>query len=85
MPPNAYDFEREIRRIWAEAQVKGLSCINIVSGDVHRVLGGYSGSNNRMPNCCRVMRQLMKPDDRIIHETPSGQSSTLTIQYQLPR
>lgn len=61
--------------------------VTIVSGDLHRKLGGYPApkSRHRMPVCCQVMKQLMKAGDEIVSAPPSGQGATLTIRYRLPR
>ena len=54
---------------------------NIVlrSGDIHKELGLTS----RMPTVCAAMRKAMSDGDAILHQTPSGNSSTLLINYSI--
>lgn len=72
-------FENEIKRLMEDAKINGKKEITIVSGDIHRLVGGYPGKNHRMPVCCKVMRS----GDEILFQTPEGQSSTLKIKYYL--
>lgn len=76
-------FENEIKRLMEDAKINGKKEITIVSGDIHRLVGGYPGKNHRMPVCCKVMRNLMRSGDEILFQTPAGQSSTLKIKYYL--
>lgn len=84
-PPNAEDFRREIRRLLSEAQKESRTHVDINSGELHRKVGGYPMRSHRMRDCCSVMRQLMKPEDEVLGEPPSGQGASLTIRYYLPR
>jgi hypothetical protein len=83
--PTADDFERELRSILREARAAGSISVELVSGDLHRRVGGYPGPNHRMPVCCAVMRRLMGPADTILRKPPSGNGATLTIRYRLAR
>lgn len=88
MPPRAPDFNAELDRIFREAESLGLSYIGITSGNIHRKLGDYpSRTNNRMPLCCKCMRDKMRPDagDRTIEAPPKGDGATLLIHYVIPR
>lgn len=76
-------FEKEILRLFEEAKSNGKKEIIIISGDVHRKVGGYPGKNHRMPICCDVMKSLMNTGDEIIFTTKSGQSARLEIKYLL--
>jgi 5-methylcytosine-specific restriction protein A len=40
--------------------------IVLVSGDIHRELGGYPGKNHNMPSCCSAMRSQMINSDKIL-------------------
>ena len=62
-----------------EALTKGNNIIILRSGNIHKELGLI----NRMPSVCGAMRKMMKEGDIILHQTPSGNSSTLLIQYHL--
>ena len=55
--------------------------IDLISGNIHRELGGYPGKNHRMPPCCKAMRNLMSDQDKVINEPKKGNGATLTIRY----
>lgn len=79
------DFENKLLEMLREAQEKGLSYVDITSGDLHRAVGGYPGNDHRMPLCCYVMKEMMTGKDRIIQQPPSGMGATLIVRYHLPR
>ena len=83
MTPTANDFRRALNQILSNARQKGLEYIVVNAGELHRLVGGYPGSNHRMPVCCSVMRSMMNHSDCIIDEPPSGQGASLTIKYFL--
>lgn len=83
--PTADDFQKELDFIFAFAKAKLLTAIVIKSGDLHRLVGDYPGTDHRMPICCNVMRKNMKNGDEVLSEPPSGAGATLTIKYQFPR
>ena len=82
MAPKEDDFKQELEKAFFEA--KG-SSVEVNSGKLHRRVGGYPGSDRRMPICCRVMRAAMEPGDEIIKSPPKGDGASLTIRYVLPR
>ena len=55
--------------------------IELTSGDIHREVGDYPGTNHRMPVCCDVMYSRMNGDDKILYAPPKGKGATLTIRY----
>ena len=55
--------------------------IDLVSGDIHRAVGGYPSNNHRMPVCCEVMYAKMQGNDRVISAPPKGKGATLKIRY----
>lgn len=71
-----YEYIDGLKKCAAE---KGNDNIVLRSGDIHKDLGLTS----RMPTVCAAMRKAMKDGDMIIHQTPSGNSSMLLIQYHL--
>ena len=79
------DFENKLLEKLRKAQEKNQSYVEITSGDLHRSVGGYPGNDHRMPVCCDVMRELMKVNDEIIQQPPSGMGATLLIRYHLSR
>lgn len=83
--PTRADFQRVLDSIFKQAESKGLKFIDVTAGDLHRKVGGYPGSNHRMPVCCHVMKQNMQEGDIILYQPPSGQGASLRIRYKLPR
>lgn len=81
-PPTADDFQVALDSIFEHARGE---FIDVKSGDLHRMVGGYPGPSHRMPLCCRVMRQNMRPGDSVINEPPKGAGAGLVIRYMLPR
>ena len=81
--PNVEDFRREIRRMINDARSQGLEELVLLSGDVHRELGGYPGTNHSMPSRCHAMRELMGEDDEILYQPPKGNGATLKIRYRI--
>lgn len=61
--------------------------MDVNAGELHRRVGGYPGSNHRMPVSCEVMRSAMGSDagDIVLSQPPKGDGATLTIRYVLPR
>ena len=83
--PTAADFEDALQEIFDRAVKEGKECVEVVSGELHRKLGGYPGSNHRMPDCCYVMKRMMRHGDKILYQPPSGKGATLRIRFCLPR
>ena len=61
----------------------GRITVLINSGELYRSLGGYPGSNHRMPSCCDAMQDEMKPGDPLLIERTNG--AGMTVRYLLPR
>ncbi|MBX7134276.1 MAG: hypothetical protein K1X67_16505 [Fimbriimonadaceae bacterium] len=85
MMPTTDDFRRALHQEFQAAQEKGMKSIRIISGDFHRQVGGYPGTNHRMPLCCNAMHGEVNAGDVIVSSPPSGKGATLTIEYMLPR
>jgi len=81
--PTALDFQNALQEMLSFAEKEGKKHLAVVSGDLHRVVGGYPGPNHRMPICCNVMKKMMQLGDEILYEPPKGQGATLTIKYYL--
>lgn len=62
-----------------EAKNRGEEFIVLRASDLHRV----NRLRNAMPMVCNAMRQCMGERDIVLHETPSGYSSSLEIKYFL--
>ena len=83
--PTADDFRAALRGRFARATEVGKTYLDVRSGNLHEVVGGYPGSNHRMRNCCRVMRSDMTEGDVEIDAPPKGDGATVVIRYNLPR
>ena len=73
------DIRRYIAELKNAAQNAGKSSIILRSGDIHKALN----LKNAIPQVCNAMRQSMKNGDVVLHTTPSGNSSTIEIEYKL--
>jgi 5-methylcytosine-specific restriction protein A len=82
---NTQTFVVELKKLFLSAQSEGKKTITINSGELHRSIGGYPGSNHRMPVCCSAMRSIMRDGDIIIESPPRGNGANFTIKYNLPR
>lgn len=80
--PTSEDFREKLNEIFSNAHT---SYVDISSRELHIAVGGYHGSNHRMPLCCQAMRSAMTEGDQIMYEPPSGQGATFHIRYKLPR
>ena len=63
----------------SEAKTDGKEFVVLKAGDLHRILR----LRNSIPMVCNAMRQCMTVGDVVLHETPSGYSSTLEIKYNI--
>ena len=63
----------------SEAKTDGKEFVVLKAGDLHRILR----LRNSIPMVCNAMRQCMAKGDVVLHETPSGYSSTLEIKYHI--
>jgi len=83
------DFREELQAQIQRAQRQGRPHIEINSGELHRTLGGYppkAGTANMIPSCCAVMwAEHDKGKAKVVFQTASGRSASLTIRYRLPR
>lgn len=79
------DFKEELEAQISRAVKQGRPHVEINSGELHRIVGGYPSGSHNMPDCCDVMRSLMQSNDEIVFEPPQGKGASLTIKYALPR
>ncbi|RJX29194.1 MAG: HNH endonuclease [Dethiobacter sp.] len=82
MAPTAQDFQSALEEAFKSAQNQGEAYIDIKSGDLHKRVGEYPGSNHRMPVCCDIMKRNMKTADQILQQPPKGQGASLVIRYK---
>ena len=73
------DIRQHILELKKAAKEAGKTFIILKSGDIHKALNLTS----RMPQVCNAMRQSMNVGDIVLHTTPSGNSSTIEIQYNV--
>ena len=73
------DIRRYITELKDFARACGKTSIILRSGDIHKELKLKSA----LPQVCNAMRQSMNEGDVILHTTPSGNSSTIEIQYNV--
>jgi hypothetical protein len=85
--PTAEDFRHELFKMMANAQNRGKTFLEISARELYACVGPPRGRNDRMPNCCRVMKAQLITDygDVIVNEPRSGHGPTFTIRYRLPR
>ena len=62
-----------------KAKENGKETIVLRSGNIHKELN----LKNAMPQVCNAMRQAKGALDIVLHTTPSGNSSTIEIEYKL--
>lgn len=60
-----------------------LSQLIITSKEVHKLVGGISGKNHRMPMCCDAMYKAMSDKDEILEKPRKDKGATLKILYYL--
>ena len=73
------DIRQHILGLKMAAKDEGKKFIILKSGDIHKALSLKSA----MPQVCNAMRQSMNEGDIVLHTTPSGNSSTIEIQYNV--
>lgn len=84
MPPTTEDFKRRLSEIMQDARERGLSHIDVKSGDLHRQVGGYpNGGKHSMPSCCNAMKGMMQGNDEVLCSPDRGRGATLKIRYYL--
>ena len=83
--PTKAEFTAELRARFRRAAERGADEVEINSGELHRSLGGYPGTNHQMPSCCHAMHDELRSGDEIVSSPPSGRGASLTIKYRLPR
>lgn len=74
-----FDIQQYIERRKRESADRGERYLVLKANEIHKALGLKS----RFPMVCNAMRKCMNAGDEVIHETPSGYSSTLEIRYYI--
>lgn len=73
------EIRRFILTLLNEAKGNGEKYLDIRSGDIHKAMG----LKDRLPPVCNAMESLHLYRYDILHDTPSGKSSTKLIRYYL--
>jgi len=81
----AAHFRAALEALFAKAAEEGITSVTVNSGELHRQVGGYPGSDHRMPVCCRVMQSVMQSGDEIPQQPPSGLGASFSVRYVIPR
>jgi len=83
--PIAHLFQSELDLIFSNATKNGLTSIQFVSKELHDKV--FSSGPHKMPSCCRVMKKNMDIEigDRLVSDPTKLETSTLRIEYRLPR
>ncbi|MGE5338656.1 MAG: hypothetical protein ACM3PU_12565, partial [Gemmatimonadota bacterium] len=85
MDLSAEAFRAKLDEVLANAEATGLATVDVNAGYLHRLLGGYPGTDHRMPVCCDVMRQALLPGDQVMVEPPKNRGASFTVRFRLPR
>ena len=83
MSPGREDFQRGLDRMREDARNCGETSIVITSGDLHRRVGGYPGSDHRMPTCCDVMEKNMKGSDKVLPNALKRYGASFKVRYNI--
>jgi len=79
-----YEFTSAVTALLGIARLMGRQHLDINAGKLHRYLGDYPNpKRHRMPVCCQVMRDAMRPGDLILMQPRKGAGASLTIRYFL--
>lgn len=83
--PTKSDFLLAIQELKNLSRSQALEYIEILSSDLHKKLGHYSGTNHRMASCSDAMYDSMveHKGDEVITKPPKGRGATLKIRYYL--
>jgi hypothetical protein len=86
MPTNTDRIRKALQALLSRASASGQTEVKVISGEFHNEIDFIPGSHpNQMPSVCNIMHEFLRDTDIVLHETPSGKSSTLAIAYRLPR
>ena len=83
MPTDKHDFQRCLDIILKIARNDNLSSVVVESGELHKLVGGYSGQDHRMLVCCDVMRKTMQESNNELPNSLKKDGATFQIRYNL--
>ncbi len=85
MIPTSKDFQEKLQQVLRLAAEKGRTHIDIDAGSLHRLVWGAYERKHRLPQCCYVMKKMMKEKDIILVEIEEGREAEFKVKYMLPR
>ena len=71
------EIRNYIEKLKTNATIEGKATLIIRANEIHKGMNLKS----RYPMVCNAMRQCMREGDKVLHETASGYSSSLEIEY----
>lgn len=82
--PTAAHYRRELLEMMSSAENGGRTYLEISARELHALIGPPRGRNDRMPNCCRVMKAQLAPDyGDVIHALRTPRPIFAFIQRDL--
>jgi hypothetical protein len=80
MAADTQTFRQELHSILKQAETLGLVAVDVNSGSLHRRVGGYAGTDHRMPMCCEAMYGAMRPGDEVVEQVSSGKGASVVVR-----
>ncbi len=82
-----FQVDKTLQDLLTESEKQGKASVIVIAGDLNKLLPFTTEKgHNRCPMCCKAMRKIFRDGiDIIKSETASGESSTFSIEYKLPR
>ncbi|NRS50457.1 HNH endonuclease [Brevibacillus sp. HB2.2] len=74
--------KKQLEEILIQARLEGKTHMDIIAGELHKVVFGSPAVKNRMPTCCDAMYDSKVKHD-ILYAPPKGKGSRLAIRYYL--
>lgn len=65
------DVRKELAGLFEAVAVAGRARMVVRAGDLHGAVGGYAGTDDRMPMCCNVMHGEMVDGDEVLSVPPA--------------
>ena len=85
IPPKKDAFKDALETLLEKARNEDKKSLIITAGELHRIVGGYPGSNHRMPTCVGVMHSFLEKGTggKILCSPNKGKGASLEIEYYL--
>ena len=82
--PTTEDFMKALADVFFMAEKYNLAGVLVRSGNLHKLVGGYTSTSHRMRACCGVMRRMKNSWDIVLKDLPKGEGANLEILYKPP-